>query len=111
LLDLMLGQFTKEIHLMPDTQLDLELIARSTHLVYFGAVTKTLPAPVVNWVSGFDRSVLVIGENVDQFGDHLDFIDVEKTVTVHSISVPGEEQVPLDEPIRANDIRITAGEE
>lgn len=111
LLDLLLGQFSGTITFMADGHVDPDVAGRSTHMVYFGAVSRRLPTAVVALLSTFNGPVLAIGENVDQLGGPFESVDIETSIEVLGLAEPGKALLLFPElSIRANRIRAR-GEE
>lgn len=97
LLDMLLGQFTRDITVMSDQAVDPEVIARSTHLVYFGAVNRQLPWETADILSTYDRPFLAIGVNLEQFDERFEFFSLNESVVFTGVSRPGEPRSPFYE--------------
>ncbi|MCZ8523524.1 MULTISPECIES: polysaccharide deacetylase family protein [Paenibacillus] len=86
LLDLYLGQFTRNITFKSDDTVTAGDFQAATHLVYYGKVKKTLPPQTVQLIREFRGPALAIGENIGQLLDRFSFLSAGPPTIINQIS-------------------------
>ncbi|MBD0383237.1 polysaccharide deacetylase family protein [Paenibacillus sedimenti] len=86
LLDMLLGQFARDITFKNDEAVTSEDLGRITHLIYYGNVPKKLPSPCIQLVAEFNGPILVIGENVEQLGSRFSFMTTRPGAVINQVS-------------------------
>lgn len=111
LLDLLLGQFTSDIKIFSDREVDATAVEESTHLVYFGMERKTIPPETAKLIQEYKKPLFVIGENLEQLGARVWFFSTDTDIVLAGVAKPGLPIAPLDNPsFLASHIELAYGE-
>ncbi|MFB6365363.1 DUF2334 domain-containing protein [Paenibacillus elgii] len=85
-LDLLLGHFTRNVVFKSDEAVESDDLRDISHLVYYGAVPKSLPQQAVQLMGAYRGPVLAVGDNVGQLGERFSFVSGEQKVEIHKVS-------------------------
>ncbi|MCP3774181.1 polysaccharide deacetylase family protein [Paenibacillus sp. MZ04-78.2] len=85
-LDLLLGHFTRNVVFKSDEAVESDDLRDISHLVYYGAVPKSLPQQAVQLMGAYRGPVLAVGDNVGQLGERFSFVSAEQKVEIHKVS-------------------------
>lgn len=110
ILDLVLGHFTADLVFVSDDQVTEEAIRDSTHVVYYGKVSRSLPEQCRQLLTAYRGPLLVIGENIEQLAGRFSFLEVLGKTEINKVSKDASSYQLLDQNYPAIQVLLRQGE-
>jgi len=111
MLDLLLGHFSSRLQYVADDQLTMHDLDGVDYLVYYGAVSKKLPAYSTKIIGDYQGSLLAIGKNAEQLGTRFSFLSWNGEVGIQRVTKPqGTEPIQLEVTMPIEDVSMAQGE-
>lgn len=107
-LDMIAGQFADHVRRVAAADVHAADVAGSTHLVYLGGQTETLPPHLAGLLADGRMPLLAIGANVEQLGPRFAFVRPRGSAVIDTVALPGGE-IEMDTPILIRTIDLAAG--
>ncbi|MGP4042129.1 DUF2334 domain-containing protein [Gracilibacillus sp. D59] len=92
LLDMLLGHFTSTIEFKHTSEVTTADFENVTHVFYYGRTKERLSTDFKRMINQFNGTLVVLGNNADQLGEQLSFVEFESEQLITKITLTSNEE-------------------